>query len=145
MSVLGSWKLKCCEISMILFAPVCTALGNCLAKALQPLPDFRLNCQHLRFPNYACFHEARSHIFSCCLLADKDLSPCICKRSITTSFRLCTVVSQRRAVKVLLRPWLLGVTCTVHCLHVLTPLSPVLHWDASSLADSCWRTTPSED
>lgn len=139
---------------MILFAPVCTALGNCLAKALQPLPDFRhaescidfrLNCQHLRFPNYACFHEVRSHVFSCCLLADKDFSPRICKRSRTTSFRLCTVVSQRRAVKVLLRPWLLGVTCTVHCLHVLTPLSPVLHLDASSLGDGCCRTTPSED
>lgn len=38
-SMFGTWKLKCYEISMRLFLPVCTAVDHHLAKALQPLPN----------------------------------------------------------------------------------------------------------
>lgn len=144
-NMLGSWKLKCCKISMTVFTPVCAVVGNCLAKALQPLPnsrhaesciDFRLTHQHLRFPTCACIHKVCGPVFPRCLSADKDFSSCICKLPLASSFRLCTVVSQRQAVKVL-RPLLVGLLYRVHCLHVLTPLSLVWQLDASSPGEGC--------
>lgn len=140
---------------MILFSPVCTAIGNCLAlpppqklfshfRHAKSCIDFSLKYQRLHFPTYACFYEVCGHVFPRCLSAGKDFSPYICKLPLTTSSRLCTAASQRQAVKVL-RPLLLGLIYRVHCLRVLTPLSLVLLLGASSPGEGYSRTTHGED